>query len=608
MRHLSFLTFLAGAVILGLSSYDVGASDRQRNQLKKPNIIVIMADDWGKDAASLYNPTTDESENAPTPSLDALADEGILFTQAWAMPACTPTRGTRTLGKLPSTSGIGFPLGPLTPRFGTPGPFEDVEFPPSMIDPSDPDLIQRLAQHAGYRTYKLGKSHETETDPIFQLIQCPPQDNIDIDEVIAQGVEDIINSGFHKFYGQVPGGPHTRPCDPNNGYGGTNTGPWTPHNNLGLGLTTEFLSSALVSQAIEFMKEAKEYGKPYYISLDFPSPHFRYEVAPGPDEPAPVENQNDWRTLNMTDHASVIAQVKAAFGGVYPDAGTGYDILNPDPAKIRAAFKSLVSYMDVQIGRLMEHVDLKNTFVFFAGDNGTQGLFFGSPIYDVIEAPYDPARSKGTLYRNGVEVPFIVAGPRIAGKGGTSDALVTTTDIYATVLNLMRVPQPVETYDDSFSFLKVLQGRARSARRVNVAEVFATGPTVGGTATGPYADEGRVVADKRFRLLSKPVIDDNGTPAFPFDDLFVCREDSFQLPEDECFNPQTAIYEKETYLEFYDLEEDPFENNALTVAEMTRKQFAAFSRLCGEMNKISSRATYYMNGIVCEPDGSNLVD
>ena len=172
-------------------------------------------------------------------------------------------------------------------------------------------------------------------------------------------------------------------------------------------------------------------------------------------------------------------------------------------------------------------------------------------------SPYDPTKSKGTLYRNGYEVPFLVAGPGILHKGRRSDVLVNTIDIYATVLDLISVPQPIDTIDESFSFRSVLMGFPLSERSVNIAEFYQPTGTVGGTAGGPDLNEGRVVGDKRFRLLSRPVINEN-TPS-PFDNEFVCREDSDQLPEDDCFNPQTGIYEKQIVLEFYDIQVDPFE-------------------------------------------------
>jgi arylsulfatase A-like enzyme len=590
-----------------------GSFAAQAAPYDKPNIIVVLADDYGADSASLYNTRTDadnpntevdEGLNAPTPALAALAAEGVKFANGWAMPVCTPTRGTRSLGKLPSTTGMGIPLTPGgTPRIGAEGPFAGVELPPSMIDPSDPNQLQRLAKNAGYYTIKIGKWHETQSGGPGG----------------ADAVQDVLDSGFDFYYGQNAGGPLT-------GYGGTgdagfpafgdNTvGFWIPDTSEPelQGPTEEFLTSALVSQAIKQLAIAKDRGKPYYLALDFAAPHFPYGVAPGPDEPAPDKNQDDWRTLNDDDHGELIAQIEAAYGG-YPGAGAG-----PTPfisqdlqvSQARAAFKSLVSYVDVQLSRLMEHVDLDNTYVIFVGDNGTQGTVAVppqfQPLFNAVEPLNDPARSKASLYRNAVEVPFIVAGPGINFKGRTSEALVSTTDIYATVLELMGQKQPSDTRRESISFAKTLFERGSgSPRKLNIAEHYAATGSVGGTAVGPVTAgpdgpvvEGRVIYDGRYRMLAKPVVSDTGEYLCTTPDVY---------PENDCLDEGKGIYRKETTIELYDIETDPTESEPVTLANMNSRQRGIFSRLCASMNRVSRQAKFFMNDRVCKPDGSNLVD
>jgi arylsulfatase A-like enzyme len=568
-----------------------------------------MADDYGKDSASLYNTATEDPDfpaTAPTPALEQLADRGILFTNGWAQPACTATRGARSTGTLPSTSGISFPLGRQTPRVGEPGSrFDGVLFPPTQINPADPHLLQRMAKKAGYKTYKLGKWHETE-DWV-----CAGPGDCDQNNVPDPGVrnQDPIDAGFDKWYGSYYGGPlHfgglNRPFTPLPGPPGNGIpagAPWPPNNNLGASPTNEFLPSALVSQAIEFIHQSGD--EPYLMMLDFAAPHFPYEVAPGVNEPAPPENQGDWRTLDPVIHADVIAQVTAAFGG-YPAAGTRA----APGAQARAAFKSLISYMDVQIGRLMEHVD-KNTFVIFVGDNGTQGVLRNGGLaqFNVVEPPEDPTKSKVMLYRNGYEVPFLVAGPHIRKPGRTSDAPVMTDDIYATVLDIIGVRQPWQSQGESFSFLNVLRGY-KGPRRFNVAESFAPTATVGGILPGAGAnavDDGRVVGTKRFRLIARPVFE---PAAAPGGRQYVCKPGSNTLPENDCLDEHTGIYEKVIELEFYDHRYDFFENDALVKEEMSYYQWWNFRKLCHAINHVSSEAVYYQNGYDCRPDGSTLKD
>jgi arylsulfatase A-like enzyme len=60
----------------------------------RPNVLLIIADDFGTDSLSLYNPTP--GATAPTPTINALAANGLRFTNAWACPVCSATTWTIT--------------------------------------------------------------------------------------------------------------------------------------------------------------------------------------------------------------------------------------------------------------------------------------------------------------------------------------------------------------------------------------------------------------------------------------------------------------------------------------------------------------------------------
>lgn len=600
-----------------------------RKYKKKPNIIVILADDYGQVSAQPYVPKTadpDFPKAAPVPNLINLAKQGVLFKNGWAMPVCSTTRGTRTLGKLPTTTGIGGPLGG-NDNYPTADPDDPTKFPAIMLNPFDPNTVQRLAQKKGYHTIKVGKWHEVGL-PFFG-----PRPVTD-PTINGPGVTDAIRSGFDVFYGQLPGFP-------TDGYGGSVGGSgadtWTPASNLdeyNLIPTDEYLTSALVSRAKEFIWKTKKDRKPYYLALDFAAPHWPYEVAPGPLEPVPDNfkgKKSDWLRLDPYIHRDVIIQVIAAWNPelniddirkdlkghlkYYPPAGTQapFDPPGPGPApdpnqvQSRAAFKSMISYMDLQIGRLLKHVDMKHTNVFFIGDNGTQGGGgANNPASgnNVTEAPFDPLKQKSSVWRGGPEVPFIVAGQAVRHKGRYSDAMVTSTDVYATVLDMIGQKQPYDTRNDSISFQRVLKGY-KGQRRYAVAEWFGKYASVGGTQ-GVQANEGRVVGNQHFRLQARPVIE--LVSANPNIYRYVCGDKVLPLTP-ECLD-DNGIYQKKYFVTFYDLRNDPFETKGLVLDEMTRKQKRNFYRLCKHMNAVARKATYIMNADkdlkLCEPDGSNL--
>lgn len=78
-------------VISIISQYEITA---QESKTKKPNIILIMADDIGYEAFGSYGNT-----NYKTPRLDKMASEGMQFNYCYSQPLCTPSRVKIMTGK-----------------------------------------------------------------------------------------------------------------------------------------------------------------------------------------------------------------------------------------------------------------------------------------------------------------------------------------------------------------------------------------------------------------------------------------------------------------------------------------------------------------------------
>lgn len=82
---------------------DPGTDTDDSQPQTQPNILLIIADDQGLDASAQY----DLSDNPPiTPTLDQLAQQGIVFDNAWATPACTTTRSSMITGKYGVNTGV----------------------------------------------------------------------------------------------------------------------------------------------------------------------------------------------------------------------------------------------------------------------------------------------------------------------------------------------------------------------------------------------------------------------------------------------------------------------------------------------------------------------
>ena len=84
-------------VVLGVLSFLLDVT--RARAFDRPNIILIMVDDMGRDWVSCYG------SSHPTPNLDRLAERGLRYTTAWSNPICTPTRVTLLTGQYPYRHG-----------------------------------------------------------------------------------------------------------------------------------------------------------------------------------------------------------------------------------------------------------------------------------------------------------------------------------------------------------------------------------------------------------------------------------------------------------------------------------------------------------------------
>jgi arylsulfatase B len=102
-----------------------------------PNIVVIVADDFGVDMLNAYA----EGASPPcTPNVDALASQGMLFRNAWTNPVCSPTRAALLTGRHGFRTGVGTPVG--TNEAGL--PLSEVTLPEMLL---------------GYESTCVGKWH-----------------------------------------------------------------------------------------------------------------------------------------------------------------------------------------------------------------------------------------------------------------------------------------------------------------------------------------------------------------------------------------------------------------------------------------------------------------
>ena len=111
---------------------------------KRPNIVLIMADDMGFSDIGCYG------SEIKTPTLDRLATNGIRFTQFYNTSRCCPTRASLLTGMYPHQAGIGLMTG-------------DNKLPGYRGELGrDVVTIAEALSVAGYRRYMSGKWHVTK--------------------------------------------------------------------------------------------------------------------------------------------------------------------------------------------------------------------------------------------------------------------------------------------------------------------------------------------------------------------------------------------------------------------------------------------------------------
>ena len=140
MQHswFSLLTSFAAAFLAALPA---AAQQRQ-----KPNIIIIVADDFGYGKSGPYG--GGEGRGMPTPSIDRLANEGMTFFSFYAQPSCTPGRAAMQTGRIPNRSGM------TTVAFqGRAGGLPAAEW-----------TLASVHKTGGYKTFFSGKWHQGEAD------------------------------------------------------------------------------------------------------------------------------------------------------------------------------------------------------------------------------------------------------------------------------------------------------------------------------------------------------------------------------------------------------------------------------------------------------------
>ena len=410
MLHTHRLSRLMTSLMAGLVTLGCLASGTAQAQQpgSKPNIILIMSDDFGYGDSGPYGGGA--GRGMPTPSLDRLADEGMTFYSFYGQPSCTPGRAAAQTGRIPNRSGM------TTVAFqGQGGGLPAAEW-----------TVASVLKTAGYQTFFTGKWHLGEAD--YALPNAHGYDEMKYmgiyhlnaytyaDPTWFPDMPADLRALFQKVTkGALSGKAGEKAVEEfkvNGQYVNTPEKGW-----VGIPFYDEYVERA----SLEYLDRNAKSDKPFFMSINFMKVH-------QPNMPHP---DFEHKSLSKSKFADSIVE------------------------------------NDTRIGRIMDKLRAlgldKNTYVFWTTDNGAW-----QDVYP--DAGYTPFRgTKGTIREGGNRTPSIAWGPGIK-PGSKNHDILGSLDYMATFAALAGVKLPQKDREgqpmvfDSYDMSPVLFGTGKSAR------------------------------------------------------------------------------------------------------------------------------------------------
>ena len=455
----------------------LGAASAQAAPAKRPNILLIVADDLGYTDLGAYG------AEISTPNLDKLASDGVKMTGFYASPFCSPTRAMLMSGSDNHLVGFGDMSELMLPeQRGKPG-YEG--YLNARVVP-----MAQVLKDAGYRTAMAGKWH------------------LGVKEEFSPAT-----SGFEQSYAMVMGGAS---------HWGDQSGivamdPAKPpkaiyrENGKAIDIPRDgfYSSQAFTDKLLDYLKSGEKSGKPFFGYLAFTAPHWPLH-APDADiakyEGRYKEGYDKLRKerLERMKRLGIVPADTPVYEGHahWPKWESLTPAQQEAEARRMTVYSAMVDHMDRQIGRVLDYLkakgELDNTFIFFMSDNGADG----NSVYDVgrtrewIEKDMDNSTAntgkpgsfieygpgwaqvgstpfklyKSFMYEGGIAVPAIAWGPGIKG-GALKREFAHVTDVAPTIFELAGARHPGTEYQGKpvlplrgKSMVSWLQGKASTVR------------------------------------------------------------------------------------------------------------------------------------------------
>lgn len=340
----------------------------------KPNILFILCDQWRWDCLGVMGHRTVE-----TPNLDALASEGVLFTNAYSpAPSCVPARASLFTGKAPH-------------RTGFMGYIDGKEW-------NYNNMLPEVFRNNGYQTHCVGKTH------FYPQWKRGGFEGLESYEA-WQNFDGTYVNDYHEWLHEKSNGQLTER------HTGLNDNSWTArpsslpehlHNN-----------TWVVTKGLEFIRR-RDKTRPYFLNLSFHRPH------------PPIDPPKDYWDIFMGKECEdvPVGDWASKFDKPVTSTNTWYGRLQEDVLRrTRLAYYAQIAHIDNQIGRLMDELRRMNAMpdmIVFTSDHGEM---LGD--HHLFRKTY--------AYEGSAAVPLIIKTPKCS-QGLVRDEAVVLQDLYTTML------------------------------------------------------------------------------------------------------------------------------------------------------------------------------
>ncbi len=393
---------------------------------QRPNVVFIAVDDLRTELGCYGLPYVQ------SPHLDQLARQGVLFRNHYVqVPTCGASRYALLTGRSPAATGVTQANNAFY-RKPTALTTDVTAGAQSM-----PEMFRRN----GYHTTLIGKISHTPDGKIYAY------------NGTGDGRPELPHA-WDEFC--TPVGPWKRGWGAFFAYqNGRHREDGGGHSELMEFTATEDnqLPDGLMAEtAVAKLHELQQAGKPFFLGLGFFKPHLPF-----------VATRADWEAFDY-DQIPLIEHPQKPDSQYWHGSGEFFryhaahkktvPLAQEDAQQARRAYLACVRYIDRQIGHVLQALDTlklsNNTIVVVWGDHGWH---LGESAIWGKHAPYERTL-RSTL---------IIRAPGIAHEGVTSQALVETTDIYPTLVDLCHLPSTKTHHPlDGRSLRPLLDGTATS--------------------------------------------------------------------------------------------------------------------------------------------------